>query len=59
MGRERKLVVRAEITKPRLTSDGLGFESIPHLLMGNFFVNVGGRAEAGLARRECAQPCAC
>jgi|HubBroStandDraft_1064217.scaffolds.fasta_scaffold30703_3 hypothetical protein len=51
--------MRDEIIKPRLAADRLGFESIPYLLTGDFFVNVGGRAEAGLARRELVQPCAC
>jgi hypothetical protein len=38
MDREGKLTARAEIIKPRLADDRLGFESIPYLLIGNFFV---------------------
>ncbi len=38
MDREGNLLVRAEIAMPRLAADRLGFESIPYLLIGNFFV---------------------
>jgi hypothetical protein len=48
--------VRAEITKLRLTSDGLGFESIPHLRVGNFFVDSAPRVVTALTRRELVQP---
>jgi hypothetical protein len=59
MDHERKVVVRAEIIMPRLAADRLGFESIPHLLMGNFFVDGASRAATELAWRESAEPCAC
>jgi hypothetical protein len=56
MDRGRKLVVRAEITKPRLAADRLSLESISYLLIGIFFVDSVPLVVMALARRECAYP---
>jgi hypothetical protein len=50
---ERKLVARAEIAMPLLAAGRLGFESIPYLLIGNFFVDAASRSGMALARCQC------
>ena len=51
MNREEKLVVRAEILITRLAANRLGFESIPYMLIGNFFVEIARGVWTALVRR--------
>ena len=51
MNREEKMVVGAEILITRLAANRLGFESIPYMLIGNFFVDIARGVWTALVRR--------